>query len=434
MARQGADRLVITPGEEAPTTAPRGRALLSPRHWPVFASLRHRNYRLLWVGSLFAQSGDWMDQVALNWLVWTLTYDPLSLGVLNACRALPILVFTLFGGALADQIERRRLMQSSQTFAMLLAFALAGLVWAEVVQFWMVCIIGALRGVAMSVTQPTRQALISELVPRESLMNAVALNSATMNLTRVFGGALGGLLIGIFGVAGCFFLNGLSFTIVIGALALMQIPPKPAGRGGKERNILRSVGAGLRYIRNDPVLLGLILTGLVPMVFGMPYMSLLPIFADSVLGISNEGYGFMVALTGAGALVGALTVAAVPHVQRRGRIMLGVMVFFGVMLILFSRASWLPLSLVLLLGVGCGSTSYIAVNNTLLQTYASDEMRGRVMSIFFLNRGLVPLGTMLAGFMARLFGAPLAVTIMGIVVVCLALAITVRVPALRTLN
>lgn len=432
MARQEAERLVIT-GEEVPTSVSKGWSILSPRNWPVFASLRHRNYRLLWIGSLFAQSGDWMDQVALNWLVWTLTHDPLSLGILNACRAFPILVFTLFGGALADQIERRRLMQSSQTFAMILAFTLAALVWTDVVQFWQVCIIGSLRGVSMSVTQPTRQALISELVPRSSLMNAVALNSATMNLTRVFGGALGGLLIGVFGVAGCFFLNGLSFLIVIGALAMMQIPANPAGRVGKDRNILRSVGAGLRYIRNEPVLLGLVLTGLVPMVFGMPYMSLLPVFADQVLQISNEGYGFMVALTGAGALIGALTVASLPNVRRRGRIMLGVMILFGVMLILFSLSNWLPLSLVLLLGVGCGSTSYIAVNNTLLQTYASDEMRGRVMSIFFLNRGLVPLGTMLAGFSARLFGAPITVTLMGIVVVCLAITIAVRVQPLRDL-
>jgi MFS family permease len=433
MAQQEAERLVV-PAEEAPVAGTKGWASLSPRSWPAFASLRHRNYMLLWIGSLFSNSGDWMDQVALNWLVWTLTHSPVALGVLNACRALPILFFTLFGGALADRVERRRLMQSTQTFAMVLAFVLAGLVWTGVVQFWQVCLIGALRGVMMSFNQPTRQALISELVPRQDLMNAVALNSATLNMTRVFGGALGGLLIGVFGVAGCFFLNGLSFIAVIGALALMQIPPRPAGEGRRDKNILASVGAGLRYIKNEPTLFGLALSGLVPMVFGMPYMSLLPIFADEVLHISNEGYGFMVALSGVGALAGALTVASLPDVPRKGRIMLGVMAGFGVMLILFGLSGWVVLSLVLLLGVGCGSTSYIAINNTLLQSNSTDEMRGRVMSVFFLNRGLVPLGTMLAGISARFVGAPLTVVGMGVVVVILALVITARVPALTTLD
>lgn len=407
--------------------------ILAPWHWPVFASLRHRNYALLWLGSLFGNTGDWMDQVALNWLVWQLTHDPVALALLNACRALPILVFTLFGGALADRVERRRLMQSTQTFAMVLALSLAWLVWSGRVELWQIYLIGCLRGTMLSVNQPTRQALISELVPRESLMNAVALNSATMNLTRVSGGALAGLLIGLVGVAGCFLINGLSFTVVIAALALMHIPARPAGWKPKDRSIVRSVGAGLRYIRHDPALLGLVLTGLVPMVFGMPYMALLPIFADQVLGIGNEGYGLMVAMTGLGALVGALTVASTPHAKRRGRTMLVVMVGFGAMLALFSLSSWAPLSFALLLGVGCGSTSYIAVNNTLLQTYASDEMRGRVMSVFFLNRGLVPLGTMLAGLSARLIGPQHTVTIMGLSIVTLALVIGTRVRALRDL-
>jgi MFS family permease len=169
------------------------------------------------------------------------------------------------------------------------------------------------------------------------------------------------------------------------------------------------------------------------MILGMPYMSLLPIFADQVLGIGDGGYGFMVALTGVGAFVGALSIASNPTARRRGRTMLLVLVGFGAMLALFSLSGWAPLSFALLLGVGCGSTSYIAINNTLLQTYASDEMRGRVLSVFFLNRGLVPLGTMLAGFSARLLGPQHTVTIMGVSLVVLALAVGARVQALRNL-
>jgi MFS transporter, DHA1 family, staphyloferrin A biosynthesis exporter len=427
MARQRVGRAIV----QEPRAREQPASPLSPTRRRVFASLRHRNYFLLWVGSLISNTGDWMDQVALNWLVWGLTHDPLHLAVLNACRALPILAFTLFGGALADRVERRRLMQSTQTFAMLLAFALAILVQTGLVQLWQVFTIGALRGVMMSFNQPTRQALISELVPRQDLMNAVALNSATLNMTRVFGGSLGGLLIGLVGVAGCFYLNGLSFIAVIGALALMEIPARPAVR--RQASIVRSVGEGLGYIRSQPALAGLVLAGLVPMVFGMPYMSLLPIFADAVLHISNEGYGFMVALSGAGALVGSLAVASLGDFQRKGRLMLAVMTGFGAMLILFSLSHWPPLSLLLLLGVGCGSTTYIAVNNTLLQVNASDEMRGRVLSVFFLNRGLVPLGTMLAGLTARFVGAPLTVSIMGAVVVVLALTLMIRVPVVREL-
>ncbi len=427
--RRRADGPVENVAEEArgdSASASRG-----PRSLSTFTSLRHRNYRLLWIGSLAGNTGDWMDQVALNWLVWTLTHDPLHLAFLNAARALPILFFTLFGGALADRVERRRLMQSTQAFAMALAFILAGLVFFEVVQLWQVYLIGALRGVFLSVNQPTRQALISELVPREDLLNAVALNSATLNMTRVLGGAVGGLLISLVGVAGCFFLNGLSFVAVIGALALMEIPARPASH--RQANLLGAVLAGLGYIRSEPALAGLVLAGLVPMVFGMPYMSLLPIFADQVLHISNEGYGFMVALSGAGALAGSLAVASLGDFRRKGRLMLGVMTGFGVMLICFSLSRWTPLSLALLLGVGCGSTTYLAVNNTLLQTNATSEMRGRVMSVFFLNRGLVPLGTMFAGVLARYVGAPLTVSIMGAVVVVLALLLTIRVPVLREL-
>ena len=437
MARQGLERPA---GEGEAPGAPRPRRaafpLLSPRAWPTFVSLRHRNYFLLWVGSLFTNTGDWMDQVALNWLVWSLTHDPVALGLLNACRALPILGFTLFGGALADRVERRRLLQSTQATGMVLAFVLAALVQIGVVQIWQVFLIGTLRGVLLSFNQPTRQALISELVPREDLMNAIALNSATMNMTRIAGGALGGLLIGLVGVAGCFFLNGLSFVAVIWALALMHIPsrPHPEGTRRHRQNILRAVIEGLRYIRSQPALAGLVLAGLVPMVFGMPYLSLLPIFADQVLQISNEGYGLMVSLTGIGALVGALTVASTPRSRRRGRLMLGVMAGFGLMLILFALSGWVPLSLLLLLGVGCGSTSYMTINNTLLQTYSSEEMRGRVLSVFFLNRGLVPLGTMLAGFAAGTIGAPATVASMGAVVVILALAIALRVPRLRDLE
>jgi MFS family permease len=403
-----------------------------PRFRPqMFASLQHRNYRLYWIGTLVSNTGDWMDQVAIGWLIWELTGSGAYLGIMSFCRAFPILVFTLFGGALADRLERGKLMQVTQTFAMMLALLLALLVFTGVVQVWHVLAIAALRGVMLSVNLPTRQALLSDIVDREHLSNAIALNSATMNLTRIIGGSIGGLLITIVGTAGVFLVNGLSFIILIVTLAMMTIPPlKVVARG----SILRSIGEGLSYLRGHEVLRSLVVLALVPMIFGMPYMTLLPIFADEVLGIGNEGYGLLVSCTGIGALVGALSVAAMNNYPHRGRVMLIVMVVFGGMLLLFSRSSVPLVSYALLFGVGAGQTGYMALNTTLLQTHASDEMRGRVMSIFYLNRGMVPLGTIGAGFASEVIGVQLTVTIMAAVVVLLALSAFVRVPRLRHLE
>lgn len=395
----------------------------------MFASLRHRNYRLYWIGSLIANTGDWMDQIAIGWLIWQLTESGSYLGLLAFCRAFPILLFTLFGGAIADRFERRRVMQVTQTWAMLLALLLAALVFTDVVEVWMVLAIAALRGIMLSVNLPTRQALLSDIVDRENLSNAIALNSATMNLTRILGGSLGGLGITLVGVAGVFLINGMSFIILITALAAMAIPPAAAPVARK--SVIRSIGEGLSYVRHHQTLRSLTILALVPMVFGMPYMSLMPIFADDVLGIGNEGYGLLVSCTGIGALCGALTVAALNDYRKRGRLMLFIMVGFGTMLLLFSRSSIPLLSAFLLLGVGAGQTGYMAFNTTLLQTHASDEMRGRVMSVFFLNRGLVPLGTIGAGFSAEAIGAQWTVTIMASAVILLALLTIARVPQVR---
>ncbi|MGH9172877.1 MAG: MFS transporter, partial [Vicinamibacterales bacterium] len=387
---------------------------------------------LYWIGSLIANTGDWMDQIAIGWLMWELTGSAGYLGLLAFCRAFPILLFTLFGGAIADRFERRRVMQVTQTWAMLLALLLALLVFTDVVQVWMVLSIAALRGIMLSVNLPTRQALLSDIVDREHLSNAIALNSATMNLTKILGGSLGGLGITLVGTAGVFLLNGLSFIILIVALAAMTIPPVTTPKVRK--SVIRSIGEGLSYVRHHATLRSLTVLALVPMVFGMPYMSLLPVFADDVLGIGNEGYGLLVSCTGIGALCGALTVAALNDYRRRGRLMLFIMAGFGTMLFLFSRSSYPLLSALLLFGVGAGQTGYMAFNTTLLQTHADDEMRGRVMSVFFLNRGLVPLGTIGAGLTAEAIGAQWTVSIMSSIVILLALLTLARVPQVRNVE
>jgi MFS family permease len=253
-----------------------------------------------------------------------------------------------------------------------------------------------------------------------------------MNLTRVLGGSIGGILITIIGTGGVFLVNGLSTVILIVTLSLMVIPP--LATDARRRSILRSIGDGLSYIRANDILLSLIILALAPMVFGMPYMTLLPIFADEVLGIGNEGYGVLVAFTGIGAMVGALTIAGTSNMRHRGRVMLLVMIAFGVMLFAFSRSSDPTFSYALLLGVGAGQTTYMALNNTLLQTHASDEMRGRVMSVFFLNRGMVPLGTVGAGFLTEFIGVQWTTSLMASVLVALGVAALIFLPRLRALE
>lgn len=389
----------------------------------ALASLRHRNYRLLWIGTVVSNSGDWMDQIALNWLVYQLTGSGVSLGLLNLCRLLPILAFTLLGGVVADRFERRKLMFTTQFAAMVLAFVLAVLVSTGLVRFWMVLLIAVGRGIALSFNMPARQSLISELVPRESLQNAIALNSATLNLTRVLGPTIGGLLIVTVGVAGAFYVNGATFIAVLYGLALMHFPerkPRP------HRGMLTELAGGIRYVAAHPSLRTLVVLALVPMIFGMPYQTMLTVFASDVLQVGGSGLGLLTSCTGVGAMSGALFVASRgPNDDRRSMMLWG-LVGFGLSLIAFAASHWLLVSAALLVGVGFCQQLYNALNNTMIQEDADEEYRGRVVSTLFLNRGMVPLGTMLAGFGTDLVGAQPTTGAMAAVLVLLAALVARR--------
>ncbi len=395
--------------------APRPRRIRLPA---AFASLRHRNYRLLWLGSLISHSGDWMDQIALNWLAYQLTGSAVSLGVLNLCRLAPILLFTLIGGVIADRVERRRLIFGTQVVAMLLAFVLAVLVSTGVVEFWMVLVVAVGRGVTLSFNQPARQSMISDLVPREDLMNAIALNSATMNFTRVIGPLIGGVLIATVGVAGAFYVNGASFLGVLYGLALMRFPHhRPRDHG----SMLADLAGGMRYLAAHRRLRTLVLLALLPMIFGMPYMTMLTVFASDVLMVGGSGLGLLMACSGVGAMLGALFVASQRSGEHRRKIMLAGLAGFGLSLIVFAASPWLWLSACMLLVVGVAQQMYMAVNNTLIQEDVDERYRGRVLSTLFLNRGMVPLGTMLAGFGTDLFGPRVTIGAMAGVLVVAAL-------------
>lgn len=408
-----------TRSEESEPASERAGAQRSRWRLPeTFASLRHRNYQLLWSGTMISQSGDWMDQIALNWLVYELTDSALALALLNLCRLLPITLFTLIGGVAADRIERRKLLLITQSVAMFLAFALAIVVSTGIVQFWMVLVVAVGRGVMMSFNQPARQSLISDLVPRELLTNAIALNSATMNLTRVIGPMIGGLLIVTVGVAGAFYINALSFVAVLIGLMMMRFPPR---QPRPKKSMASDLVGGVQYLRSNPPLRTLVILALLPMVFGMPYMTMLTVFAKDVLEVGGDGLGLLTACSGTGAVCGAIFVASRGPIPGRRRMMLFGLVLFGVTLSAFAFSPWLWLSAASLLGVGFGQQLFMAFNNSIIQEEVDPEFRGRVVSTLFMNRGLVPLGTMLAGVGTDLVGAPMTLGTMGVFLFVLAL-------------
>ncbi len=416
-----------------PSPSPRGRGEDSTHRLPAaLQSLRHRNYRLLWIGTLISNSGDWMDQIALNWLVYQLSGSAVQLALLNLFRLAPIFVFTLLGGVIADRTERRRLLFLTQFVAMVLAVVLATLTAFGIVQIWMVFVIAVGRGIVLSFNQPARQSLISDLVPREDLKNAIALNSATLNLTRVLGPTIGGVLIATVGVAGAFYLNAGSFVAVLYGLALMRFPERPPrARGG---SVISELAGGLGYVATRPALRTLVVLALVPFVLGMPYMTMLTVFASDVLQVGGGGLGLLTACSGVGAVSGALWVAGQAHRARLGQLMLIGMISFGATILVFSLSSWFWLSIVMLLAVGASQQIYMASNNALIQTSVEEEYRGRVLSTLFLNRGMVPLGTVIAGIGTSIFGVQATLATMGGALLVLALLVRFSSPLASNLD
>ena len=370
----------------------------------TFSSLRHRNFRLLWMGTVVSNSGDWMDQIAFNWLILELTNSPLSLGLVNLCRAIPVLIATPLSGVAADRFERRRILMVTQSTGMMLAFLLGALVTTHTVQLWHIYLIAAMRGTLLSFNTPARQSMIPNMVPRSDLTNAVALNTATIQLSRVLGPSLGGILIALLGIDWLFYLNGLSFLAILYTLTLLPDTGKAtSGKAGP----LRQMANGFRYVHSHPTLGFLVTLALAPLLFGQPYMTMLAVFAHSVLQIGPAGLGLLTSVAATGAVVGALTVAG-RRAPPSTATMIGGMLVFGTSLVLFSFTTWLPGALVFLFIAGASNVYYSSTNQTMIQSIVSDNYRGRVMSMLQLNRGMVPMGTAMTGFFAEHIGAPLA--------------------------
>ena len=409
------------------------RAVVTRLATQTFVSLaRHPNYRLYWVGALASNIGTWMQMVAQGWLVYQLTGSELFLGIVGFASAIPMLFLSLFGGVLADRFERRRLMVGTQICSMILAFSLGALTLLGLVAVWHIVVIALLNGVVNSLNAPVRQTIISDLVSREDLTNAIAVNSAQFQTSRMLGPAIAGIVIALVGPGWCFALNGASFCAVIWALLAMDVPALAARR--KQSSVWANAVEGVRYVRGDATILALLGLAAVPAVFAMPYQSLMPAFALSVLDVGAQGQGLLMSAAGLGAVVGALGVASLGKGIPRGRLMLVCIAGLGLSLTAFAASRVFELSLVLLVLVGVFSMSYGALNQSFLQTLAEDRMRGRVMSLLTLTTfELQPFGQLGVGALAEAFGPSAAVVCGGIICAVFAVLVFRRRPVIRQL-
>jgi MFS family permease len=372
-------------------------------------AFRHRNYRLFFGGQAISLVGTWMQQVAQGWLVLQLTHDPLWLGIVSVAQFGPVIIFGLFGGVIADQLPKRKTLMATQTTAMLLAFVLFALTATHVVQVWHVMVLGALLGVSNAIDMPARQAFAVEMVGRDDVANAVGLNSALFNASRVLGPAAAGLLIGAFDISIAFLINGVSFIAVILAyLAMRDSELRSVAQAPRPRTVaavIENLAEGGRFVRSTPVvLLAVTIVGLVA-TFGMNFQVLIPPLADSVLNVGASGYGFLMAASGLGSTVAALWVAF----SRRPSPMLiatGAMAL-GLGSIVLAASTSFALSLLAMLVAGAGSIAMAVTANTTIQLSVPDQLRGRVMSVYTtVFAGSVPAGGLLMGAIASAWSVP----------------------------
>jgi MFS family permease len=390
----------------------------------TFSAFRHRNYRLFFEGQLVSVIGTWMQQVALSWLVYDISKSAFTLGWVRFLSAIPVTLFTLVGGAMADRFEKRRIVILTESTAMVLAFALAALVYFGVIKIWQIALVGFLDGMTDAFDIPARQSFVIEMVGKDDLMNAIALNSSLFNGARVFGPALAGVLIGIIGLTGCFFVNGLSYLAIVAAYLAMRLPA--AAPRAERQPVWHETVEALRYVRSHRAIRAVILLVTIVSLFGWPYSVLMPVFARDVLHVQASGYGYLMAANGVGALFGALTLASVADSVARRVLFYGGLFGFCIMLAVFalSHAYWL--SAVALAGSGFFMIIFFATANTAVQTHVPDELRGRVMGIYALAfLGLTPFGSLLAGAIARTTSASFAVSL-GAVICLIAGLIVMR--------
>lgn len=380
----------------------------------TFAALRHRNFRLFFFGQMVSLTGTWMQRIAQSWLVLSLTNSPFLLGLVGMLQWLPVLCFSLIGGVVADRVSKRGLIVMTQTIQMLQAFVLGALVLSRAVRFWHVAVLAVALGLASAFDMPARQAFIFEMVEGTDTMNAVALNSMIVNVARLLGPAVAGMAIGWVGMAPAFLANGASFIPVIAALLLMQVRPMQAVRTAS--GVLTHLREGIDYLRQTSAVLQVIVLLAVESVFALNFTLLASVLAKDVLHAGAQGFGLLMSSQGAGALVGAIAVASLAHLGPRPAFLFGGAAVLGVAEVVLSMIRQFPAASVTFGIAGASMVLFTATVNTTLQLNVPDNLRGRIMSVYSLVMGgLTPIGSLVAGTLAQIWGAPGAFLVGGVV-------------------
>ena len=416
---------------EEVTGQPR-RVVLGSLLWSkTFSALRHRNFRLFFIGQLVSLTGTWMQNTAQSWLIYRLTGSTILLGVVVAVGSAPMMFFSIWGGSVADRHSKRTVVLWTQAGMMLLAFVFAALVWSKLIQTWHILVLAALGGVAMAFDMPARQAFMVEMTSREDLMNAVSLNSSIVNGARVIGPSVAGFLMASVGIAMCFFLNGLSFIAVIAGLLMMRlpkfIPPKR-----QNSNLVHALEA-FSYVRGHRRVRTLLMLFAVVGIFGWSYSVLMPAFAADVLHVGERGYGALLSANGLGAFVGAMTVATAGHLVKPRVLVLGGLWFFSAMLLSLAFVPGYVLALILLAAAGWGMLLFFSTTNTLIQTSVSDDVRGRVMGIWALIfGGMMPIGGLESGILSHYAGVRWTIAVGAVICALAALVVWFNVRQRKT--
>jgi MFS family permease len=393
-------------------------------------AFRHRNYQLFFAGQLVSLIGTWMQSVAESWLVFRLTGSAALLGVTSFATLSPVFLFATLGGILADRTDRRRILVATQSLSMLLPLTLAALTLSGHVRVWHVFILATCLGIVNAFDIPARQSFVVEMVGREDLSNAIALNSSMVNGARVVGPAVAGLLVAAVGEGWCFLINGISYLAVIAGLLMMKVERRP--RLLSRRSAWHDIVDGFRFAtKTRPIRALLILLGLLSFA-GMPYSVLMPVFAETILGAGPRGLGLLMGASGLGALGGALSLLSRRGVRGLGRWVAVSAASFGIALVAFSFSRTFWLSALLLIPVGGALMVEMAASNTLLQAMVPDQLRGRVMALYsMMFMGMAPFGALAAGWVAERRGAPITVALGGLVCIAGATVFSFKLPALR---
>ena len=399
----------------------------------TFSSLRHPNYRLWFWGQLISLFGSWMQTTALGFLVYELTRSPAYLGYVGFAAGIPTWLFMAYGGVFADRASRRRVLIATQTAMMVLAFVLAAMTFLHLIRPWHIILLAFFMGAANAFDAPARHAFVPDMVPREDLSNAIALNSTIFNSAIAVGPAVAGVTYAIFGPAWCFMINGLSFLAVIAALLMMNV--KPAARKVSDATAWQDLKDGFRYVLGHRLIRTLIFLVLVTGLFGSSFVVLIPAWAVNILHGNATTNGWLQSARGVGALLGALLIASLGRFNFRGRVLTLGTVAFPTVLLVFGVARWLPAALLALVASGGALVFTFNIANALVQTLVRDELRGRVMGIYSLTFfGFLPVGSLWIGLAAEKLGEPAAVIINAGALLAFSGLIALLVPQLRRLE